>query len=601
MLKKIILLVIIIVLLSGCSTEIDVYPKLPIDADTVPGDNGDAQEVASIDRSEGMYENNEWVMVSPGGPEDAHTQLPSESVLLNQEQAVRFFMDAWEQNDLEKMNMLTLQSLEEFFRQSNINFISYEYLDKGDLLGFTRDGMGKIKKYGAGDINSISIDGYTQDSNKLRMNVGDLGFDITLALDRNMWKLETMSADVSGLEQFVVQEQDSLGQLVLVDIRDMDGDGNYELLAMGFRGEWEGIGSEPTSAIGIYKSHDEQISNLYFRDMNDRLEGGRVVMEGGMGRVLEGQPVLLVLIEKTAQDNLAIIEGPAPQYYVSLYRLENRHLIKIGEIDWEGAVTDVLDSEIVPEWIELLGVKKLKRGAVESVVLRVGFRNRQDRDQLYQTNEGIFVLSHDGDRWCTDWHHEGTHREYHTVVFENDGLGDSPMRMYYMEDAPYDAKSGGGVFEVYYRNGRWTNARIFSERLNIKAAGNITGDGGIEFLVFDSPNLKVYSKSGKELWDIQLPETTREIPHAWIGNVNGKQRIVSALHMGDYVNMTSRIYVWEERDGLMRDFWKSEALGNDGITSMMVRDLNKDGIPEILINHTNDYLIWGQHFEIFEP
>ena len=71
--------------------------------------------------------------------------------------------------------------------------------------------------------------------------------------------------------------------------------------------------------------------------------------------------------------------------------------------------------------------------------------------------------------------------------------------------------------------------------------------------------------------------------------------------MGDYINMKSAIYVWEEQEGRMDSLWQSEALGTDGITAMMLRDLNKDGKPEILVNYTNDYLIWGQFFKIFEP
>ena len=94
---------------------------------------------------------------------------------------------------------------------------------------------------------------------------------------------------------------------------------------------------------------------------------------------------------------------------------------------------------------------------------------------------------------------------------------------------------------------------------------------------------------------------TKEVPYAWIGSVAGKQRIVAALHMGDYINMKSAIYVWEEQEGRMDSLWQSEALGTDGITAMMLRDLNKDGKPEILVNYTNDYLIWGQFFKIFEP
>lgn len=602
MVKKITILLIITALLTGCSTQIDLPPKSPAQINSISGDREEVKDVASIHNPEDIDENSDWEMVPVGDSSDQDMQQPSKSVLLNQEQAIKLFLDAWEQNDLEKMNMLTQQPLEEFFRQSDMNFVSYRYLDSGDLATFVREGMSKIREYSIDTLDSAKIENPLPNGDRLKVSLGDyLSFNVTLVLDRNMWKLKAMSANISGFEEAAPQDWDTLGQLVLTDIKDMDGDGNYELLTMGFSGEWEGIGPEPTSAIGVYTFTGKQIENLYFRDMYNRLESDRVVIEGGMGKVMEDEPVLLVLIEKTAQDNMAIIEGSVSQYYVSLYKLEHKHLIKIGEMDWMSSVTDVLDEGIIPEWVELLGVKGLKGDALESVVLRVGLRNRQDRDDFYQTNEGIFVMSHDGDEWYTDWYHEGTYGEYHTVVFEEAGPDNQPAKMYYIEDNPYETGQGGSVFEVYYRRGRWNENRLFSEKLNIKAAGDMTGNGTAEFLVFDGLTLKVYSKEREMLWDVTLPRDTKEIPYAWIGSTAGKQRIIAALHMGDYVNMNSGVYVWEEQDGMMYNSWQSEALGTDGITAMMVRDLNKDGEPEVLVNYTNDYLVWGQFFKIFEP
>ena len=44
--------------------------------------------------------------------------------------------------------------------------------------------------------------------------------------------------------------------------------------------------------------------------MHDRLESDRVVIEGRMGKVMEDGQALLVLIEKTAQDNWRLLKGP---------------------------------------------------------------------------------------------------------------------------------------------------------------------------------------------------------------------------------------------------------------------------------------------------
>ena len=603
MYRKMIGILIITALLAGCSTETAGPTDPPVQKETIIGSREEIKEVSSSQGTGEMDEVEDWVMVPVGEePGDDGTGQRQENVLISQEQAVRLFLDAWEHNDLEKMDMLTLQPLEEFFRQSQMNFASYRYLDNGDLAGFVRDGIGKLKDYNIDNFDNARIENPLPNGDRLKVGIGDyLNLDVMLVLDRNMWKLYTMEASLLGFEEAVPQDWDTLGQLVLADLKDMEGDGSHELLAIGIMGEWEGIGPEPTSAIGIYTYSGGKIANLYYRDMNDRLENDRVVTEGGMGRVLESHPAVLVLIEKTAQDNLAVIEGPDTEYYVSLYSLEDDQLKKVGEIDWKGAVSKALGSRIKPEWVELLGVKSLKSSATESVVLRVGFRHASERDRLYQTNEGIFVLSHDGAKWYTDWYHEGTFGEYHTVVFEESADAMEPIKFYYIEDMPFEEGDGGGVFEVSYRNGRWNEVRVFEDKLNIKAAGDMDGDGVEEFLVFDERKLKVHSRDGEIMAEVSLPQDTREVPFAWIGVSGGRQRIVAALHMGDYVNMNSGIHVWEGEDNKLQNTWQSEALGSDGITAMIVRDINMNGKPDILANYTSDYLVLGQFFKIFEP
>jgi hypothetical protein len=597
-------LLLIIALLSGCNADAVNPPEPSMEEKPFEENSEETKEVSSILDPGKENQGSDWVMVPVG--EDSGNgrdkQQSSGDVLLNQEQAVKLFLDAWEQNDLEKMNMLTFQPLEEFFRQSHMNFAAYRYLDTGDLAGFVRDAIVKLKEYSIDTFDNAKIENLLPNGDRLKVSIGDyLNLDVMLVLDRNMWKLKSMEANISGFEEAVPGDWDTLDQLVLADIKDMDGDGRYELLAMGFRGEWEGIGPEPTSAIGIYSFSGMRINSLYFKDMYDRLQDDRVVTEGGMGRVLEGQPAALVLIEKTAQDNMAVVEGPDTDYFVSLYNLADRELKKVGDIDWKGAVSDVLGNRIVPEWVELLGVKRMKEGTAESVVLRVGLRDRADQDDSYQTNEGIFILSHNGVEWVTDWYHAGTFGEYHTVIFEEPVNVDGAATLYYVEDIPYDEGEGGGVFEVYHRNGKWSGERIFREKLNIKAAGDMDGDGEAEFLVFDGLKLKVHSKDGKVLWDAGLPGETKDVPFSWLGSVDGKQWVVAALHTGDYVNMSSGIFIWEGGDYRLLNTWQSEALGSDGVTAMFVRDIDNDGKTEILANYTDDYLVWGQFFKVFEP
>lgn len=603
-LKRIPVILLILILLTGCSIETEVLPQLPKKTEPIIDIEEESKEVPIVqDPGEGN-ESSDWVMVPVGEQRDndQNGQRSQQNVLLNKEQAIRLFLDAWEHNDLEKMNMLTLQPLEEFFKQSKINFASYTLLDKGDLAGFIRNCLEKLKEFSIDDFDNAKIEDPIPDGDKLNVSVeGYLSLDIMLAYDRNMWKLKSMEANIPGAEETILQDRDTLGQLVLTDIKDMDGNRNYKLLAMGFGGEWEGIGPEPTSTIGIYDCAGKKVNNQQVLRMEDRLESDRVVTEGGMGRVLEGRSTVLVLTEKTAQDNLAIIEGSMVEYYISLYSFDYGKLVKVEEIDWKNVISIELGDRVIPEWIELMGVKTMKENSVESVVVKVGLRDRTDDTEAYQVNEGIFILTKEGGEWVTEWYHVGTFGEYHTVLFEETADGNRPVRLYYIEDMPYGVSEVGGVFEVYHQDGAWNEARVFSERLNVKAVGDMNGDGIAEFLVFDALKLKIYSRDGTTLWETDLPGNTKDMPFTWIGNVGGEQWIVAALHRGDYVNMSSDIYLWEGTDFRLQKAWQSEELGSDGITSMIVRDLDKDGKPEILVNYTDDYLLWGQFFKIFEP
>ena len=234
MYRKMIGIFIIAALLAGCSTETVGPEEPPVQKETIIGGEEEVKEVSSIQGSGEMDEVGDWVMVPVGEePDDNGDGQRQENVLISQEQAVRLFLDAWEHNDLEKMDMLTLQPLEEFFRQSQMNFVSYRYLDHGDLAGFVRDGIGKLKDYDIHNFDNARIENPLPNGDRLRVDIGDyLNLDVMLVLDRNMWKLNTMEAFLIGFEEAVPQDWDTLGQLVLADLKDMEGDGSHELLAM---------------------------------------------------------------------------------------------------------------------------------------------------------------------------------------------------------------------------------------------------------------------------------------------------------------------------------------------------------------------------------
>ncbi len=603
MFKRTIVLLIITAFLTGCSTEIENPPEPPKETGSVSDKEQEAREVSNEQNPAQENQNEDWVMV-PVGEQSGETQdkqQTSAGVLINQEQAVRMFLDAWEQNDLEKMNMLTFDPLEDFFRHSDVSFATYGYLDRGDLGAFVRDGLGRLKAHDIESLTNVQIENLLPNGDKLTASLSNtLNINFSLILDRNMWKLRSMQALAYGFGEAIPQDWDSLGQTVVVEIKDMNDNGYYELLTMGLWNEWEEVGPEPSSAIGIYTYINGQLNKLYYRDILNRLESERVVIEGGMGRLTENPSFTLVFVEKTAEDTLTVADSFEVEYFISLYDFNGGNLEKIGDIDWKNAVSKVVGRRITPEWVELLGVKQLKENAPESLVLRVGLTDSTADDDDFRMNEGIFVITDNGGDWDTDWYHIGTYGEYHTVVMEQTDANAGAVRLYYIEDA-FDEAAGGSVFEVFYDGKRWHENKLFSSKLDIKAAGDMDGDGVNEFLVLDRASLQIRSGDGEVLWDVNLPAATKEVPHAWIGVAEGKQRVVAALHMGDYTDWTSQINIWEGQDFKLEHSWSSEPLGTDGISAMRVWDMNGDGKTEILVNFSNDYLQPGEFFKIFEP
>ncbi len=603
MFKKVFVLLLIIAILTGCSTQIENPPRTPEETGGAAQKEQGPRDAVSAEHPAQEEQNSDWVMIPVGdqSEESRDQQQPSANVLLNQEQAVRMFLDAWEQNDLEKMNMLTFDPLEDFFRHSNLSFASYGYLDMGDLGAFVRDGLGKLRANEIDSFAGAKIENFLPNGDRLTASLGNvLSLNFSLILDRNMWKLKSMDAVAYGFQEAIPNDWDSLGRTVLVDIKDMNGSGSYELLGMGLWSEWEEIGPEPSSAIGIYTYSDGQLNGLYYRDISQRFESGRVVIEGGMGNLAGAPTFTLVFIEKTAEDILRIADSLEVEYYISLYGFDGENIEKVEDIDWKGIVCNVLDDGITPEWVELLGVKRFKEKARESLVLRVGLTGDRDSDNNFSMNEGIFVISSSEGEWDIDWYHVGTYGEYHTVVFEQTVSDADALKMYYIEDV-FDEAAGGSVFEVFYDGRRWRENKLFSSKLDIKAVGDMDGDGTNEFLVLDGSSLQVHSRTGEVLWRVSLPASTKEVPHAFIGSAEGKQKVVATLHMGDYTDWTSHIYLWEGQGYQLEKTWESEPLGSNGISAMKVWDIDRDGKPEILANFSNDYLQPGEFFKIFEP
>lgn len=527
---------------------------------------------------------------------------PEEKSLISREETVKMFFDAWQEKDLEKMDMLTVQRLEDFFRNSDILFSSYHYLDSGDIAGFIRDGLDTLAVYDEKAFDNIEIKALESDENVLLVSMGDaFNLSVVLEMDDHMWKLKMIDSSPAIVEKAIPQEWGNLDNTVIADSGDLNGDGNPELVTTGVWGEWEGFGPEPSSAIGIYSYGEQDFQKIYFKGIDERLTEGRVVVDGGVGYLNNYGNGALVIIEKTAVDELGSMKPEDIEYYLSLYTLEEGNLVKTDEIDWKALISDLIpEDRFTPTWVELLGIQHLKDDEAGSIVAKIGMNVQDAENRIPGIIEGIFVFTPSEKKWNVDWHHIGKEGEYHTVVFGSADMPDGRPKLYYIEDS-VEGQTGGCVREVFYDGDKWEDIPVFGEKMDIKAAADMDGDGVNEFLLWDKGRLKIISRKGNEMWSTEVLNGTKDVPYAWMGIVDGKQAVIAALHRGTYVYWKSQVFKWEGESYNLSPGWNSEDLGTEGISAMKMMDIDSDEKPEILVNFSNYYLIRGQYFRIYEP
>ncbi len=617
MVRKIVLILLLTVFVTGCSPDKippqqgepqeDTYhhseeeetgdSTLSPDIKENSTDNEITDDTGTENRGEasGPAESGET-----GNTGELETEQYEEVPIISKEETALMFINAWKEMDLEKMDMLTYKPLEEFFYMSDILFASYYYLRDGDLAGFIRDGIETLKVYDQDafeDIQAIQLPG---DKDSLVLKMGNsFQLDFNFVLDESMWKLEMMDSLPVQVTRAVPEDWGSLDNMVLYDAKDVDGDGFIELLAMGYWGDWEGMGPEPSSAAGIYTYNGETFKKLFFKGIEDRLQDDRVLVEGGaIGRLTGDETLTIVFVEKSAMDEIQDFEQPDAEYFIGLYRLEDGRLNKTEEIDWMAAVQDSSHGTIMPKWLEIIGVKNFKGSDKEQVVIKAGLEIQSDGSEDVTVCEGVFILAAAEEGWKVEWSHVGTEGEYHQIIFDDVNSNGSPCKLYCMED-PSAEWEKGRIFEVSYQDGEWVESPVFEEKLDLKAVSDMDGDGYGEFLVWHKACLKVLSRQKKELWRSEELTGTREIPFAWMGNTGGEQRIYAALHQGTHVYWLSRIAAWKGTGYSLEHFWDSEELGTEGISAMIVTDKERDGEPDLMVNYSNDYLIRGQYFKMF--
>lgn len=619
------ILVIIILTSTGCSTDdlsgiiekgdVQGFEEQVVAVETINPDGvGKTQEEKQpdkVDQTTNPVENTDRVETEgPTETEDPTETAEAESEqtqstggpLISNVETVRMFLEAWRDKDLERMDMLTLTPLETFFRNSDILFASYHYLDSGDVAGFIRDGLETLAVYDENALDSIVVENLQQNDSRLLVRLGEaFDMDITLEMDGNMWKIETIDSLPAEMQKAVPEEWMSLNNSVLVDLGDLDGDGNTEMLTMGIWGDWEGMGPEPSSAIGIYAYRPKGLERLFFKGTEERLNQDRVVVDGRMGLFDNSGRTSIAILEKTATDEIAALKPEEIEYYLSLYSFDEDTLEFQGGIDWHSIALEWdRDKAYEPQWVELMGVHNLRDPHRSDIILKVGFGAKNSEERMPGIIEGLFILSNRSGEWRSEWFHIGKDGEYHDVVFSTPSGENSSGNMYYLEDS-LERENAGSAYKVYYEGGIWKKEKAITGGGEIKAVSDMDGDGKDEFLVWEGNSLVILSDQGRELWRSKRLTGAREMPFAWMGAEGGTQRVVAALHQGSFVSWKSQVFGWEGESYSLDRIWQSEELGSQGISAMQVSDIDKDGKPEILVNFSNDYLIRGQYFKIFEP
>lgn len=307
--------------------------------------------------------NSENTETDPGSVQQSSNQKKT-GPLLSQEETALMFINAWKQKDLEKMDMLTLQPLKEFFFNSDIFFASYDYLKGEDLAGFIRDGIETLEVYDPYAFENVQIVSKGESGDRLRARLGN-AFEVYFEFvsGGDMWKIRMLDSWPVQTQGKVPDDWTTLNKTIIKQVKDVDGDNFAELLTMGYWGDWEGMGPEPSSALGIYTFDGEKFIPLFFKGIEDRLSEDRVLIpQGCMGHITGDNFFELLLVEKDAAE-LAQPDGkPQAEYFLTLYTLEGGKLAKTEEIDWKALLKGEMEQVqedgnrvIEPRWIEIGG------------------------------------------------------------------------------------------------------------------------------------------------------------------------------------------------------------------------------------------------------
>jgi hypothetical protein len=606
--RIIVLLIITMILMAGCTSDAVPRYEEPVNTGR-SAQHGRVPEMEEPANNPGQQGEEPNTVQEPAQQNDSNhgngeiiPVQPELKPLISNKETVRMFLEAWRDNDLEQMNMLTVKPLEDFFRNSDILFSSYHHLDMGNLAEFVREGLDTISVYDENAFNDIEIMPLASaEGSGVLVRLGQAFYlHVSLSLEQGLWKMKAIDSSPSYIEKAVPSDWAGIDNTTLADVTDTDGDRYPEMLTTGIWGEWEGIGPEPSNAIGVYSFGPDGYSKTCFLDMNQRLNDNRVIIGTAIGTIY-GDGTDIVIAERTANDDAELADTGTLEHYLSVYRPSNGRLDKVEEIEWKSVIISGMENGYyAPEWIELLGVKAFKDGSTQSIVLKAGLNAVKTDERLIDVIEGIFILSIGDDGWETDWYHLGLDGEYHTVVFDTGSDGGKACKLYYIEDS-FDGPNDGYAYEVYNEQGKWIVKPVLSQKLDLLAAADIDGDGTNELLVRDQGLLKIFNADGQELVRIELPRGTKEVPFAWMGVTEGRQMLVAALHRGSYAYWKSQIIKWEGTGLDLGVAWSSEDLGTEGISSMKVYDVNGDNRPEILASFSNNYLIRGQFFKVFEP
>lgn len=535
------------------------------------------------------------------------------------------FFHRWAKLDLEGMKRLMLVPPEKFIPDSDIVFAPFypkEY--PADLPDFMRAARDLVCQYDASAWDNIIVEeskvcnpgsspskpNSPPPEVRVTVHLGKAPYHIWAEMQltdegRTGWRVRMLDSLPIKSEGEVPPSPYSIEGLQPREVRDMDGTPGVEILGWAFRGEYEGMGPEPSGTGGLFSFRDGEFKKLWLTRKGP--SPGRVwTGEGVMGHLTAPDRLDVLLVSRPAYLDGRPLSEEGPR--LGLYRINattddlrsmadpSANLEKVSDVAWPE-----LASEDTSVHYGIMAARPLDDVPGDEMVICAFCTPPQGNG--YQM---IVVARLEGNslRVLTSYKSAPAQSLYLTLAQPNimagshEGGGTVPWRLYAW------AWNDPNITALELRNGKFTWSTLPVVHQTVHAAADIDRDGLDEFLV-EAPRhrLQLVDHQGMVLW-----ETTgyKGVRQAWMGIV-GEKIVVVVSEPGADAN---RVVRWEadmstvsETEPItisLRRTWSSPPLGSAHISSLWVADLEGNGDLEILVTSSDEFLAPADYFHVFD-